>query len=57
MASKAFSQDAFLNPEVEQNSIEEDKVTKTKKVSVYDAVAGNTSHNMHAWAEIKNIIH
>jgi hypothetical protein len=48
MTSKAFSQEAFLNPEVEQNSIEEDRVTRSKKVSVYDAVAGNTTHNMLA---------
>ncbi|PQE04819.1 hexose transporter protein [Rutstroemia sp. NJR-2017a BBW] len=43
MTSKAFSQDAFLNPEVERDSIEEDRVTRSKKVSVYDAVAGRIS--------------
>ncbi|KAM3075197.1 hypothetical protein ACMFMG_007352 [Clarireedia jacksonii] len=43
MASKAFSQNAFLHPEVGQESLEEDSVTKLKKASVYDAVAGRIS--------------
>lgn len=42
MTSKAFSQNTFLNPDIEEKSIEEgDKVSRVRKPSVYDAVAGN----------------
>ncbi|KAI9640094.1 hypothetical protein NHQ30_011496 [Ciborinia camelliae] len=43
MTSKAFSQNTFINPDIEENSIEGDKVSRTRKPSVYDAVAGRIS--------------
>ena len=41
MTSKAFSQNTFINPNIEEKSIEGDKVSRTRKPSVYDAVAGD----------------
>ncbi|TAQ88324.1 hypothetical protein B7494_g3347 [Chlorociboria aeruginascens] len=44
MASKAFSQNAFLIPEVREEAFDEpENRSKTKKPSVYDAVAGNSA--------------
>ncbi|TGO40628.1 hypothetical protein BHYA_0034g00480 [Botrytis hyacinthi] len=43
MTSKAFSQNTFINPNIEEKSIEGDKVSRTRKPSVYDAVAGRIS--------------
>ncbi|QSZ36524.1 hypothetical protein DSL72_006404 [Monilinia vaccinii-corymbosi] len=43
MTSKTLSQDAFVNPDVEEKSIEGHKVSRSRKPSVYDAVAGRIS--------------
>ncbi|APA11861.1 hypothetical protein SS1G_05376 [Sclerotinia sclerotiorum 1980 UF-70] len=43
MTSKAFSQNTFINPDIEEKSIEGDKVSRSRKPSVYDAVAGRIS--------------